>query len=79
MRRILIALALLPGILVTLFALAPGVAVASTPAAQVRVGTEGTYPPFSYQEGGKLTGYAYGTDMKQQLLALEQHAQIRIT
>ena len=29
--------------------------------------------------GGKLTGYAYGTDMKQQLLALEQHEQIRIT
>ncbi|HML66931.1 MAG TPA: methylated-DNA--[protein]-cysteine S-methyltransferase [Clostridia bacterium] len=25
--------------------------------------------------GGKLTGYAYGTDMKQQLLALEQQEQ----
>ena len=29
--------------------------------------------------GGKLTGYAYGTSMKQQLLALEQNALIETT
>ena len=29
--------------------------------------------------GGKLTGYAYGTDMKQTLLALERHEKIENT
>lgn len=49
--RLLAALGVLCGLLA--FAAAP----AQADDEQIRVGTEGTYPPFSYKEGGDLTGY----------------------
>lgn len=54
MRRFLLTLALLPAMLAVLLGLAPAALAAPT---EIRVGTEGTYPPFSYHEGSKLTGY----------------------
>lgn len=53
-----IVLALLSFLLVTLFSSAqPAAAASSGSWPTIKVGTEGVYPPFSFHQGGGLTGY----------------------
>ncbi|MCA1982219.1 ABC transporter substrate-binding protein/permease [Nocardioides nematodiphilus] len=60
MRRVLILLVLLLGAILAMPAIAPAASAADAPSRPVvRVGTEGTYPPFSYidPKSGEVTGF----------------------
>ncbi|MGZ4475016.1 MAG: transporter substrate-binding domain-containing protein, partial [Nocardioides sp.] len=60
MRRVLILLVLLLGAILAMPAVAPAASAADAPSRPVvRVGTEGTYPPFSYidPKSGEVTGF----------------------